>query len=316
MSLHIHDLSKSFGRIRALDGLSLEAPKGHIFGLIGPNGSGKSTTFRIILGLLKADSGSVSWDGKRIHEIPKERIGFLPEERGVYPKFKVKPQLRYFGKLKGRSRSWLDPEIDRWLEHFELQDRAKDKPETLSKGNQQKVQLIMSFLHQPDLLILDEPFSGLDPVNSDFLMQSILELKEQGTTIIFSSHRMDHVEELCDHLCLLHAGHPLYSGDILGLKEKEGRRKLRLSPDVSPETVATFDGVLESHRGREAWTLLLDDPGRAREIFPKVVDDEGYTDLFSLDYLSLEEIFKKWISQANQEEVGPLLTEAGKEAIS
>lgn len=295
MSLRTESLSKSFGRIQALKGLSFEAKEGEIMGLIGPNGSGKSTTFRIVLDLLTADEGIVTWQDQPIHHLNKEDIGFLPEERGLYPKLPVIKQLQYFGALKGRSRKWLEPEIRYWMEHFELEDRGKDKPETLSKGNQQKVQLIMSFLHQPRLLILDEPFSGLDPVNSEFLMQSVLKLKEQGTTVIFSSHRMDHVEDLCDSIVLLKKGEMLFSGGIMDLKAKEGRRKLRLDPSIPQETVDQFEGVLKQQRGRENLLLTLDDEARAKAIYPQIVDEQGFTDKFSLDYLSLEEIFKKWI---------------------
>lgn len=299
MSLRVEGLSKAFGRIQALDQLSFEANTGRIFGLIGPNGSGKSTTFRIVLGLLNADEGEVYWDGQRMKQLNKEAIGFLPEERGLYPKLRVEKQLRYFGELKGRSKAWLQPEIDYWLEHFELEDRRKDKPDTLSKGNQQKVQLIMSFLHKPKLLIFDEPFSGLDPVNSDFLKRSILKLRDEGATIIFSSHRMDHVEDLCDSLCLLDEGQSLFSGDILALKQEEGRRKLRLSPDLPRELIESFAGVEESNYTREQWTLLLESEERAQAIFRQVIDADGYTDKFSLDYLSLEEIFKKWVGNDN-----------------
>ena len=307
MSLRVEELSKRFGRIQALNKLSFEAQEGRIFGLIGPNGSGKSTTFRIILDLLNADEGAVYWEGERIKQLNKEQIGFLPEERGLYPKLKVENQLMYFGRLKGRSKAWLKPEIDYWLEHFELEDRRKDKPDTLSKGNQQKVQLIMSFLHKPKLLIFDEPFSGLDPVNSDFLKRSIIKLKEEGATIIFSSHRMDHVEDLCDSLCLLDEGEPLFSGDILDLKQVEGRRKLRLSPHLSEAQINSFEGVLEHSYNREQWTLLLDEEERARKIFSSVTDPDGFTDKFSLDYLSLEEIFKKWVGGNDAEE--PILAE-------
>lgn len=295
MSLRVQDLSKRFGQIQALHKLSFEARTGTIFGLIGPNGSGKSTAFRIILDLLNADEGKVYWQDERIKQLDKGSIGFLPEDRGLYPKLRVENQLYYFGRLKGRSKEWLKPEIDYWLKHFELEDRRKDKPDTLSKGNQQKVQLIMSFLHKPSLLIFDEPFSGLDPVNADFLKGSILKLKDEGCTIIFSSHRMDHVEDLCDDLCLLNQGESLFAGDILALKQVEGRRKLRLSPDLSSELIESLDGVLEQEFSREEWTLLLDREERAKEIFGQVTDSNGFTDKFSLDYLSLEEIFKKWI---------------------
>lgn len=211
MTLTVEQLTKKFDHFTAVDHLSFEAENGKIFGLIGQNGAGKTTTFRMILKLLVPTVGVIKWGGETVNTLDRDMIGYLPEERGMYPKMAVEDQIIFFGRLRGKNKRDLKKEADYWIERFGLSDKRRALTETLSKGNQQKVQLIVSMIHQPSLLILDEPFSGLDPVNAELLKKAILELKERGATIIFSSHRMDHVEELCDHLCLLQKGKSLFS---------------------------------------------------------------------------------------------------------
>lgn len=201
--LKIDHVTKRFGSFTAVNDLTLEIPDKQMFGLLGANGAGKTTTFRMILGLLNATEGTVTWKGQPINYGVTNSIGYLPEERGLYPKLKVKDQLVYLGRLKGMTKQNALKEMEKWLERFHITEYADKKVEELSKGNQQKIQFITAVLHKPELLILDEPFSGLDPVNVELLKDAVISLKDDGTSIVFSSHRMEHVEELCEHVCIL-----------------------------------------------------------------------------------------------------------------
>ncbi|MEI4771343.1 ABC transporter ATP-binding protein [Psychrobacillus sp. FJAT-51614] len=291
MTLSINQVTKRYQDFVAVDNLSFEIEKGEIFGLIGQNGAGKTTTFRMILDLQETTEGTITWEGKNINSIDRNVLGYLPEERGIFPTMKVEDQLYFFGELRGKHRKDLHKEVDYWINRFELEDKRKAKAETLSKGNQQKVQLIASFIHQPEFLILDEPFSGLDPVNKDLLKGAILELKDKGTTILFSSHQMENVEELCDHLCLLKRGVSLFAGSLLDLKKQYGKTKLMIRSDIPKEVLANLNGVKDIQVGKEQYTLTLEDESYAQSIFD-FVSNGKYIEKFSLDYLSLDEIFK------------------------
>ncbi|AHA10880.1 ABC transporter ATP-binding protein [Bacillus toyonensis] len=297
--MKLTNITKKFNNFTAVDNLSLEIKKGEIFGLIGQNGAGKTTTFRMILNLLAPTSGTIEWEAGNIKMLNADSIGYLPEERGLYPKLSVENQILLLGRLKGTSKSVLKKEITHWLEKFDLTDKRKSLIETLSKGNQQKVQLISSIIHKPNLLILDEPFSGLDPINAALLKEAILTLKETGTTIIFSSHRMDHVEELCDNLCVLRGGKSLYHGSIINLKEKYGKINLTIRGPFSSEELSNLPGVLKVTQKKEYFQLLLEKESDAPTIFKYVIKD-GFIERFSLDYLSLEEIFKVEVGEHNE----------------
>lgn len=299
MTLELDQLTKKFQAFTAVDGLGFRAESGEIFGLIGQNGAGKTTTFRMILNLLVPTKGTIRWDDRPVRSLDRNRIGYLPEERGLYPKMPVEEQLIFFGRLRGRSRSELKKEADYWLARFELEDKKKEPTETLSKGNQQKVQLIASLIHRPSLLILDEPFSGLDPVNADLLKQAIVELRKRGTTIIFSSHRMDHVEELCDHICLLKKGKSLFTGSLNELKAQYGKINLTLRGAFSEAELAALPGVVSVSKEKDFYALLLSDETFAQAIFQSVTRD-GFIERFSLDYLSLEEIFKRKVGDRRE----------------
>ncbi|MBG9453052.1 sodium ABC transporter ATP-binding protein [Lysinibacillus sphaericus] len=291
MTLQLERVTKKYKDFTAVDNLNFTIEKGEIFGLIGQNGAGKTTTFRMILDLQETTAGTITWDGKPVNAINRDVLGYLPEERGIFPTMKVEDQLYFFGELRGMKKSELKKEIDYWINRFELEERRKDKAETLSKGNQQKVQLIASFIHKPQFLILDEPFSGLDPVNKDLLKDAILHLKEQGTTILFSSHQMDNVEELCDHLCLLKRGVSLFSGSLLDLKKQYGKTRLAVRTEWSTTQLLTLEGVKDVRVEKEQTVLTLEDESYAQSIFEKLSNGK-YIEKFSLDYLSLDEIFK------------------------
>ena len=283
MTLSIQQVTKKYQNFTAVENLSMTIKKGEIFGLIGQNGAGKTTTFRMILDLQETTSGTIMWNGTSINNINRDILGYLPEERGIFPKMTVENQLYFFGELR--------PDIDGWLKRFGLEDRRNSKAETLSKGNQQKVQLIASFIHKPEFLILDEPFSGLDPVNMELLKNAILSLKDQGTTILFSSHQMDHVEELCDHLCLLKNGVSLFTGSLIDLKKQYGKIKLSIRSEVPLSTLEVFEGVDSVQVEKDQYVLTLKDESYAQSIFDSITKGK-YIEKFSLDYLSLDEIFK------------------------
>lgn len=291
MALVIDQVTKRYHDFTAVNQLSFTIEKGEIFGLIGQNGAGKTTTFRMILDLQESTEGDISWNGESMHHVNRDVLGYLPEERGIFPSMTVEDQLYFFGVLRGWTKKDLKNEVDYWIKRFDLEDKRKSKAETLSKGNQQKVQLIASFIHQPEFLILDEPFSGLDPVNRSLLMQAILYLREKGTTILFSSHQMDNVEELCDHLCILKRGVSLFTGSLIDLKEQYGKIKLSIRTELNASQLNELPGVKSVKKTKDGYTLLLEDESFGEQLY-EILGKGKYMEKFSMDYLSLDEIFK------------------------
>ncbi len=218
-TLRLRGVTKRFGDFTAVDGLSFDVHAGRVFGFLGPNGAGKTTTIRMIVGITVPDSGTIEFDGSKIDQA---RIGYLPEERGLYKKMKIVDQLRYFAALKGVSGAEADRRIDHWLDRMALSEWKKKKATDLSKGMQQKIQFIACVLHDPDLLILDEPFSGLDPVNTEFLMEVIEEFRTGDKTIIFSTHLMETAERLCSDIVLINRSKSVISGSLRDIKRSYG----------------------------------------------------------------------------------------------
>lgn len=226
--IELQNIVKHYGSIPAVDGISFTAEKGNIFGLIGPNGAGKTTTIRMIMNIIAPDEGTILFDGQPMRQQDKNRIGYLPEERGLYRKMKVGELLLYLGRLKGRKDSDLAESIDRWLDYFELGEWKFSKVEELSKGMSQKIQFIASVVHDPEMVFFDEPFSGLDPVSTDLLRETISDLARQGKTVLFSTHIMEQAEKICDTIFLINKGKKVVSGPLDGVKDQFGRRSVIL----------------------------------------------------------------------------------------
>ncbi len=233
--LALDTVTKSYGRKVAVDAVSFSVPRGSIFGLLGPNGAGKTSTIRMITGITLPDKGSISLFGESQNVDHQNKIGYMPEERGLYRKLTVRNQLEYLGALKGLDSAALQKAIDFWLGRFEIRSWEKKKTSDLSKGMQQKVQFILTLLHDPELLVLDEPLSGLDPVNSELINEIILELRDRGKTIILSTHRMEQVEQLCDEIAMMNEGKIVLAGKVRELKARSGRTliSLRFTGDAS-----------------------------------------------------------------------------------
>jgi ABC-2 type transport system ATP-binding protein len=239
-AIAIRGVTKYFGDYAAVDDLTLTVPRGSVYGFIGPNGSGKTTTLRMTMNILFPDAGDIVVLGERTTAAARDRVSYLPEERGLYKKMTVREVLRYYGRLKSVPRARLDGAIDAWLERMQLVDRAGLKIESLSKGQAQKVQFIASVVSEPELLILDEPFSGLDPVNAEALKDAVLQLRDRGTTIVFSTHDMGTAERLCDRIFMIFRGKKVLDGTLAEIQEQYGADTIRVRTDGGR---AALDGV-------------------------------------------------------------------------
>lgn len=245
--LAIDRLEKSFGEVRALDRCSLEIKGGQMLGLLGPNGAGKTTLMRSVFGLIRPDGGTITWHGSPIGTATRRRFGYMPEERGLYPKLEVRWQLVYLGRLHGMTEGAARAAADRWLEQFSLRERATSRVNELSHGNQQRVQLISALIHEPELVILDEPFAGLDPIASEFMAGVLADLASRGTAILFSSHQLDVVEDLCREVVIMHRGHVVLEGAIDELRAASDTRYVEaIGEDTS--WVADLPGADVVHR--------------------------------------------------------------------
>jgi len=242
-SLELIDVRKAYGDFVAVGGVSMVVPPGTIFGLLGPNGAGKTTTIRMILDIIAPDSGEVRLFGRPRRPEDLERIGYLPEERGLYRKMTVVEHLAFLGELHGLGPKDATARAERWLERLELADRAKAKVEELSKGMQQKIQLAGTVLHEPEVVILDEPFSGLDPINQGLFKDVLAEFKAEGRTILFSTHVMEQAEKLCDHICLISRGRAILEGELAEIKRRLGGNSYRVVADGDPAAWARIGEV-------------------------------------------------------------------------
>ena len=298
MSLIIDHVTKKYKNFTPVNNMSLSLEKGKMLGFLGRNGAGKTTTFRMILGLTPITKGSITYNDKVIDRSLYNRIGYLPEERGLHPKMKVEDELRYLATLKGMASKDITKAIDYWLKRFDITENREKKIESLSKGNQQKIQLLASMLHDPELLILDEPFSGLDPVNVELLKSAVQDLNNAGTTIIYSSHRMEHVEELCDNVCILNKGELVVSGPIDEVKTNHGNKRVVIETDHEMPEIDKVDGVLEVDRNKREIKAMIETESVAEQIYD-IVKQYGFVKRFQVVEPSLNEIFIDKVGDVN-----------------
>lgn len=296
--LSLQHLSKSFGTMKAVDDVDFELHHGEILGLIGQNGAGKTTTFRMILNFIEPDQGTITWNDAPFTQKQYDQLGYLPEERGLFPKMTVENQIIYFAELRGMKRADIRQEIPKWLQRFEVKAKVTDKIKDLSKGNAQKVQLIATLIHHPKLVILDEPFSGLDPVNVSILRDGIMDLKKQGAAIIYSDHNMDNVEQVSDQLVMLRSGKMVLHGKVAEVRQSFGRVKLYLESALTKEQLQAIPGVLAVTTQQQHFEITLAEEKVGHQIFDLATAD-GYIPEFNQQPPTLEEIFKMKAGEPN-----------------
>jgi ABC-2 type transport system ATP-binding protein len=295
--LKISNITKSYGDLKAVDNLSFEVKDGEVFGLLGVNGAGKTTTFRIIMGLLEADSGSVTLDGKPIDYSMTDKIGFLTEERSLLLKMSVYEQVMYYGVLKGMNRKIIEDELDEWLDRFDIKEYKYRKIKELSKGNQQKVQFITAIINNPRLLILDEPFSGLDPINVAMFMDVIREFEKRGSIIIFSSHRMEHVELFCKKLIVLVRGQTVLEGSLDHIKKAYRKKNIIINGDVDKDKLKEIEGVVSVNNVKNEIEVKIQDEKYTDGVFKYIANCKNITK-FEVEEPSLNEIFDAKVGES------------------
>ncbi len=290
MGLKLENVSKKFVGKQAVDNISFEVDKPGVFGLLGTNGAGKTTTIRMLLGIIKKDTGEITWNGKKV-ERKSVNFGYLPEERGVYPKTKIYDQLMYFAKLKGMNQKDADVAIKKWAKVLKVEEYIPMPAEKLSKGNQQKIQFMTAIIHDPELIVLDEPFSGLDPVNTEILKNVIIDLVKDGKYIIMSSHQMASIEEFCTDILILNKGKTVLKGNLKEIKEGYKANRLELSTDKNiNEYIKEFNMEIEFSKNNE-YSIKIDSEEKAHQLLEKLVTDHIEVDKFEIKKPTLNDIF-------------------------
>lgn len=293
--LKVNDIVKYYGKVCAVNGLSFEVKEGEIFGLLGKNGAGKTTTFRIIMGLLDADKGNVTLDGKPINYSVTDSIGFLTEERSLLTKLTVKEQIIYYGILKGMYEEEIVKRLAELLEEFEIEEYRNRKIKELSKGNQQKIQFIAAIINNPKLLILDEPFTGLDPINVAMFKKHIRKLQKNGCAIIFSSHQMEHIEEFCEKLTILVEGKSILNGYVKDIKKDYRKQNIFIKGDVEVKELEKIKGVISVVQNVDELAVKIADQSVVEKVF-KEIHAKNITK-FLVEEATLNEIFIEKVSE-------------------
>jgi len=291
--LQLEGLRRAYGPVTALDGLSFEVPAGHVVGFLGPNGAGKTTTMRAIFGLTDLDAGSVRWEGSPVGQAERRRFGYMPEERGLYPGMLVGEQLEYLGRLHGLSAPQAAEATDTWLERLDIADRRGSKVEVLSHGNQQRVQLSGALVHNPELLVLDEPLSGLDPTGIDAIGQVLVDQARAGCCVLFSSHQLDQVEDLCERVVIIDHGRLVTSGTVDDLATSGTRRLVvRVEGDRTAAWAQGLPGVTVSEVNGGAVRLVLDGSVDSDDVL-RVAMRAGRVTQYSFERRRLSEVFRE-----------------------
>jgi len=293
MTLTIDHVHKQFGTFTAVDDVSFSVRPGRIFGFLGTNGAGKTTTMRMILDIIRPDQGTITWNGTPNRDVPRREFGYLPEERGLYPKMVVEDQLLFLAQLYGASRTQALKELDEWLERLEITENRRKRVEQLSKGNQQKIQFLAAVLHDPEILILDEPFSGLDPVNAEQMKQAFLTMRDRGKTIIFSTHQLDDAQELCHDIAIIHRGHIVIQGDVPTVRQSMDQQIVRFSiaGDSQVPWIESLDQVRVVRRREDYLELAVPSGEIAQTILAEAVRRQAVVTRFEMTWPSLNDIF-------------------------
>lgn len=295
-AIYLEEVCKSFGDVRAVDGLSIGVPAGSIYGFLGPNGAGKTTTIRMIMNIIRPDSGKISIFGDGVTALAKSRIGYMPEERGLYRKMTVRKVLAYFGVLKGVSTSKIDGSAAQWLEQIGLADWADKKVEELSRGMHQKLQFAVTVINEPELLILDEPFSGLDPVNQDLLKDIISKMREEGKTIIFSTHVMHEAEQLCDYILLINKGRTVVNGRLEQIRSQHKSGTVLVEIEGEASFIERLPIVSEVKRVGQRFEISLAEGADSQQLL-RILVERVRVRAFEVKVPSLHEIFVKLVGK-------------------
>ncbi len=299
--LEVIQVSKYYDGFKAVDGVSFSVKQGQIFGLLGPNGAGKTSTMRMIMNITAPDAGEIRLFGEVFHDALKDRIGYLPEERGLYPKMKVLDHLAFLGEMKGMKSSAAYHQARQWLERVGLAEWADKKVQGLSKGMQQKVQFVGTLLHQPDLVIMDEPFSGLDPLNAKFLKDILLEYKRAGKTVIFSTHLMDQAEKLCEAICLINKGRVALAGPLTEIKQRFSHNVVKLEYSGDGAFIANLPMVDRVNDYGHAMHITLKDGSDPNELLKQIVQKGLRVFRFEVSETTLDEIFIEVVGGSHEQ---------------
>lgn len=290
MGLVLKNVSKTFVGKRAVDNISFELNKPGVFGLLGTNGAGKTTTIRMLLGIIKKDSGEITWNGKAVDR-KSVNFGYLPEERGVYPKTKIYNQLMYFAELKGMKKEEADEAIKNWTKKLKVEEYLDKPAEKLSKGNQQKIQFMTAVIHNPELLVLDEPFSGLDPVNTELLKNIIINLVKEGKYIIMSAHQMATIEEFCSDILILNKGKTVLKGNLKEIKDSYKANRIQVETDENIEKYIKNLGMEIENEKNYSYTIKISDEKKAHELLKELIENEIIINKFEIMKPTLNDIF-------------------------
>lgn len=290
MGLILKNVSKTFTGKKVVDNISFSLEEPGVFGLLGTNGAGKTTTIRMLLGIIKKDSGEITWNGKKVDR-KSVNFGYLPEERGVYPKVKIYDQLMYFAELKGMKRSEADKTINDWAKRLKVEEYMQQPAEKLSKGNQQKIQFMTAVIHNPELVVLDEPFSGLDPVNTELLKNIIIDLVKNGKYVIMSAHQMATIEEFCSDILILNKGKTVLQGNLREIKESYPANRVKVETNKNiDEYVKNLELEIENETNND-YTIKISDENKAHELLKKLIENEVIVNKFEIMKPTLNDIF-------------------------